>query len=272
MEDLKVIVTPESLEVENFEELKENIKGFVSLYEEAQVDESNVSDAKKHLAALRKMQKALNDEKIKVKDAYMQKYNIFEGKVKELIGLIDEPVKLIDKQVKECEEAEKKKKEELVRKLYETTIPKDMQAYVTYERAFKPTWLNKSTKRQTIIDDLNDLLMLANARIDNLKVYYQDKPLILEKALEEYAKCFDMEKVYDFGNKLIEFEKQTKEEPKEEVKEEEIKTEEPVILPFSDAEEDEEFELFTYVAYVSKGNEQAFIDFCQANNISFIKE
>lgn len=87
----------------NFEDIKKSLETEMAVYETKQFAEEDKQKAKGDLADLRKLRKAVNDRKVEVKKEYMKPYEVFEGKVKELIGVIDKPIALIDGQVKEFE-------------------------------------------------------------------------------------------------------------------------------------------------------------------------
>lgn len=83
----------------NFEDIKKSLETEMAVYETKQFAEEDKQKAKGDLADLRKLRKAVNDRKVEVKKEYMKPYEVFEGKVKELIGVIDKPIALIDGQV-----------------------------------------------------------------------------------------------------------------------------------------------------------------------------
>lgn len=77
---------------------------------------TDVKEAKETLANLRKLFKAINDEKIKAKKAYLEPFEEIEARVKALGALIDVPVAEIDLQIKA---AEQRVKEERIRQIAE---------------------------------------------------------------------------------------------------------------------------------------------------------
>lgn len=91
----------------NFEELKAEISAKVQHYEMLVYDEDQMRTAKKDRAALNKLKKALNDERIKQEREYMKSFNEFKAQVNELIKIIEKPITAIDTQIKAYEEKRK---------------------------------------------------------------------------------------------------------------------------------------------------------------------
>lgn len=137
----------------NLNELKENLKTEMESYKNMIVSEETLPGSKKDLAFLRKVRKELNDRKIAVKKEFMAPYDAFESEIKEALALIDEPITQIDKQVKEFEEEAKKAKRSHCAELFAETLGELIQ-YIPFEKVFKESWLNATTKDKDIIDDL----------------------------------------------------------------------------------------------------------------------
>ena len=100
--EVKVTQAPAKIEF-NYKEMKQALAEKMEVYNATVVTEDTVRDAKKDLASLRKVKKALNDRRIEIKKEYDKPYDEFKKKVDELTGLIDEPIEKIDEQVKEFE-------------------------------------------------------------------------------------------------------------------------------------------------------------------------
>lgn len=95
----------------NYEEIKETLAAQMDLYKDAQFSEDTKKDAKKEVAALRNMKKAIDEKRKEVKKQCLVPYEDFEAKCKELQGLIDQPINLISCQITAFEEKRIYKKE-----------------------------------------------------------------------------------------------------------------------------------------------------------------
>ena len=105
MEELRVVVqqTPGVITT-NFAELKAALKEQMQIYKELTVTEENKAERKKDISTLKKIQKAINDERIKQERLYMGAFESYKADSKEMIDIINEPILLIDYQVKEMED------------------------------------------------------------------------------------------------------------------------------------------------------------------------
>lgn len=95
-------------------EITEQYKGLVV---------TNVKEAKETLANLRKLFKAINDEKIKAKKAYLEPFEEIEARVKALGALIDVPVAEIDLQIKAAEQCVKEERVKQIAELEASAYP-----------------------------------------------------------------------------------------------------------------------------------------------------
>ena len=75
----------------NYDELKQELLEKVSMYETLVYTDEQIKDAKADKAALNKLKKALNDERIRLEKEYMRPFNEFKGKINEIIAIIDKP-------------------------------------------------------------------------------------------------------------------------------------------------------------------------------------
>lgn len=138
----------------NFEELKRELAERLEYYNGITVTEDTIKEGKSDLASLRKLRTAIETRRKDIKAAYLQPYNAFEAKCKELTLLIDEPIQAIDGQLKSFEAARKEKKRGEVAELYEATIKDEYKEIIPLDRIFDDKWLNATTPASAIKADL----------------------------------------------------------------------------------------------------------------------
>ena len=78
---------------------------------EMEVNEDNVKEQKKLLAAVNKSVKALNDRRISIKKELLKPYQDFENQVKEIEKVVKDADERLRTQVRELEEAERTEKQ-----------------------------------------------------------------------------------------------------------------------------------------------------------------
>ena len=144
--------------------------------------------AKRERASLRKLKTQMDDERKKVKNAWMAPYTEFEAQVKELLELVDKSVTAIDKQVKEYEEKKKQDKLETCKKIYSEEIG-NMAEILPFERIYNSKWLNTTTTLKSVREDISDIVERTRTQIETIKMMNSDA---VEKALEIYHNTLDM--------------------------------------------------------------------------------
>lgn len=180
--ELKIneIAIPDQI-VWNFEELKTELAEKVREYEITIYSEDQIKDAKADRAALNKLKKALNDERIRREKEYMKPFAEFKSQVAEVIGIIDRPVALIDRQIKDYEQRRRQEKEEEIREFLKSfRLPYDIDP----ERIFDGSWLNASVSMRNIKLEIQDLISSINDDIKTIEDLPADKDLAISAYVE----------------------------------------------------------------------------------------
>lgn len=158
----------------NYEELKSELLQKVSVYETMVYTEDQVKSAKADRAALNRLKKALNDERIRQEKEYMQPFTTFKTQVGELVKIIDNSVSIVDKQVKEFEEQKKAEKLQQIQDFFNSkTFPGNFDG-LSFKQLFDEKWLNASVSMKSIqeaIDGKIEQIAKDLAVIDSLPSY-----------------------------------------------------------------------------------------------------
>lgn len=143
--EISVVVKQETGAINfNYEEIKENLTESMKVYKGMTFEEDSKVFAKKEVAMLRKMKKAIDEKRIAVKKECLKPYEDFETKAKELITLIDEPIKIINNQVSAYEEKRIQEKKAKIQVIYSDSIG-DMEEYIPLQKIYDTKWENSST-------------------------------------------------------------------------------------------------------------------------------
>lgn len=181
----------------NFLEIKDKLSSMMELYKDAQFNEDTSAEAKKEVATLRKIKKALNDRRIQVKKEYMEPYDDFETKVKELTNLIDEPIVLIDRQVQVFEERKKEEKKQKIRNTY-TELIGDMEEYLPLSRIYDSKWENVSKSLKSIREEIEQAVSSTEMAVNTIKGMNSE---VVDKALEQYKHDLSLANAITYINK-----------------------------------------------------------------------
>lgn len=131
----------------NFEDLKNELAEQMEVYKSIVYTDENIGDAKKDLAALRKMDKSVDERRIEIKNKCLEPYKLIEEQAKELKELIAEPIKLISEKTDDYEKRRKAAKKEKIMQYMEnmfSVLPKDIQKKLMI-KIYETRWENAGT-------------------------------------------------------------------------------------------------------------------------------
>lgn len=163
----------------NEKEVADAVTELVKKYQGLELDESQLASAKKDLAAIRKVKKNLNDEKIKVKKAWNVNYTEFENDIKTYMHDIDVVINDIDEQVKTYEQALKDERKAEIVALTEYKAIKDFVA-------FDDSWLLKKWTDEKLIELFTEKLEQIDRDIKTIKLTATSQNLENNLYIEKY--------------------------------------------------------------------------------------
>ena len=140
----------------NFEDLKGEISKKSQEYMNLVYSDSQIKEAKKDRATLRKFITALEDKRKQIKEEVMVPYRDFESKEKELVAIINKAVENIDTQIKGYEKGLREEKLKKVKDIYGECIG-NLQKMIPFEKAFKDSYLNAGTTLKSIREEMTAL-------------------------------------------------------------------------------------------------------------------
>lgn len=166
----------------NKDELIESVEQMCSAYDDIVYTEDNISSLKADIAKLRKLDKALNDERIRIVKVYMQPAESFKSQVDEVRAVIAKRLDIAVSYEKEFESQRLARKREVINSIYEKNIG-DYQDLVPLERIYNPKWENIGYTEKAITADIKKIVEnIGNALItidalhspfaERLKVYF----------------------------------------------------------------------------------------------------
>lgn len=172
----------------NYEELKGMLLQKAEHYAAIVYTEEQIKDAKADRAALNKLKKALNDERLKREREYMAPFSVFKGQIAEIIGIIDKPCVVIDKQVKDYEERQKAEKREQIQAYFDSLEPVEGYEELTLDRIFDNKWLNASASLKSVTESINVTL----EQIKNDLAVVRSLPSYAWEAQQTYKKTLSL--------------------------------------------------------------------------------
>lgn len=187
MNDYNVKVSYKQADIvfENFEEIKTALEEQMEIYNSLEVTEEGKQAAKKDVATLRKIEKAIEDRRKEIKKEYMKPYNDLEAKVKELIALIDKPVDTISAKTAAFDKKELQKRKDHVKDLWNENI-KVPDAKIEYFYDF--SWEKVGTSDKSIKSDISALNVKYESGLQVIRSFEDVGEDELKKAVDIFVK------------------------------------------------------------------------------------
>lgn len=163
----------------NNEEIKKEVAQKLEYYKNVVYDETEIKEAKKDRASLKKFVEALENKRKEIKKQCLAPYEEFEKEEKEIIAMFSEATLSIDSQIKNFEQARKEKKLDEIKGLF---VSAEFPEWVSFEQIFDERWLNVSVSIKNIETQINN----TRKQIE--------KDLEMLRALPDFA--FEAEQIY----------------------------------------------------------------------------
>lgn len=201
-------------------------------------------EAKRTVASLRKLKKAMNDRRIEIKKTFMAPYTNFEAQVKELDKLIDEPIDFISGQIEEFERRRVEAKKAMICEIYTGIMAEHgtVMEYLPLDGIYDSRWENSTTTQKAITEAITAHVEHVEKDLDTIRAMeseFEDKGLAKYKATLELSDAITAMNQYQKQKEEIlrrqaeEEQRKAEEEARREAEEEQRKAalvhEEPVV-------------------------------------------
>ena len=181
----------------NYEELKNQLTTVLGDYETRVYTEDTITDAKADKAALNKLRKAINDERIRREKAYMKPFETFKEQTKEICGLIDGAASKISEQLDVFEEKRQFEKKQSIEELFAEKTSGNLE-WLGFDQIFNEKWLNKTTSMKSIEDELTATIAQIILDLGTIK----SLPAYSFEAEEYYKRTLDLNASIAEGQRL----------------------------------------------------------------------
>lgn len=142
----QIRVVQGSVDFQNYERVKQQALQLAENLQTVEVNEDNLKQSKKLLAAVNRRKKELDDERIRIKKVMLEPYQEFEQQVKEITLIVEAANETVRQQVKHLEEQERQaKQEQLAEIFHKRKALYSLGDLIPFEDWMKPKHLNKST-------------------------------------------------------------------------------------------------------------------------------
>lgn len=184
----------------NNEEIKKEVAQKLEYYKNVVYDETEIKEAKKDRASLKKFVEALENKRKEIKKQCLAPYEGFEKEEKEIVAMFSEATSSIDSQIKNFEQAKKDKKLDEIKGLF---VSAEFPEWVSFGQIFDERWLNVSVSiknietqinntRKQIEKDLEMLRILPDFAFEAEQIY--KRTFNVQKAITEAKTAFELQK------------------------------------------------------------------------------
>ena len=193
MQEINLLVEQKNGSIEtNSEEIKAALAAKMEEYKGMVFTAESQPEAKRTVASLRKLKKAMNDRRIEIKKTFMAPYTNFEAQVKELDKLIDEPIDFISGQIEEFERRRVEAKKAMICEIYTGIMAEygTVMEYLPLDRIYDSRWENSTTTQKAITEAITAHVEHVEKDLDTIRAMeseFEDKGLAKYKATLELS-------------------------------------------------------------------------------------
>ena len=170
----------------NYEELKTQLTTKVENYKSIVYSEDNIKDAKTDRANLNKLAKALNEEKIRVKNIVLEPYMPFEKQCNELIELVKEASTHADTQIKNFEQQIKDEKLKQIINFFIENVG-EYKDLIDFDTIYNERWLNVTYKMEQIEKDIMHIFTKTKTDLGVIDSQFVDESVNKAAKMEYFA-------------------------------------------------------------------------------------
>lgn len=223
MQEINLLVEQKNGSIEtNFEEIKVALAAGLEEYKGMVFTAESQPEAKRTVASLRKLKKAMNDRRIEIKKTFMAPYTNFEAQVKELDKLIDEPIDFISGQIEEFERRRVEAKKAMICEIYTGIMAEHgtVMEYLPLDRIYDSRWENSTTTQKAITEAITAHVEHVEKDLDTIRAMESE---FEDKGLAKYRATLELS---DAITAMNQYQKQKEEILRRQAEEEQRKAEE----------------------------------------------
>lgn len=166
----------------NYEQMDSYLEGMELAYQEFDVTEDNIPEARENRATLNKIYNEIEARRKAIKREFEKPEKAFEEELKKRTARIQKIIGKIDGDLALFENKRKAEKRKQIEKIYQETIG-EYEKFLPLERIRNSRWDNKTCSEKEIISEIKERIMQVNA---DLSIIRQLRSEIEDKCIEAY--------------------------------------------------------------------------------------
>lgn len=189
MNEIMLLVRPVAGEIQtNFDEIEKQLAEELRQYDGIIFTEDTRIEAKKTVADLRKLKKSIDDSRKEVKAQWMEPYNRFEARVKQMTAIVDKPINYINGQVDAFETKRLEERQAEIQRIYNEEIG-ELGEFLPLFRIQSDKWQNASTSSKAIRKEMS--AVISNARAGKAAIEAMQSDAVPD-ALRKFQSCLNL--------------------------------------------------------------------------------
>ncbi|WP_333685403.1 DUF1351 domain-containing protein [Enterocloster lavalensis] len=189
MNEIMLQVKPVTGEIQtNFDEIEKWLEMEMRQYDGIIFTEDTRVAAKNKVAELRKIKKSIDDSRKEVKAQWMEPYNRFEARVKQMTAIVDKPINYINGQVEAFEARRLEERQAEIQQIYNEEIG-ELGGFLPLFRIQADKWLNASTSSKAIRKEMS--AVISNARAGKAAIEAMQSDAVPD-ALRKFQSCLNL--------------------------------------------------------------------------------
>lgn len=161
--------------------------------------DEDFDNARERCAQLNKIIKHIEDKRKEVKKTWNQPYEIFEKATKRVTSVLSEARENKWSQITKAEEEAKEKKKQRLREYWEEKTKNHVVSNRSFEQIFDSKWLNKGTKIETAIAEMDKIFETTLSDIYAIRSLNSEFQVSL---IEYYKDGHSISEVIAYNNRL----------------------------------------------------------------------
>lgn len=195
MNEIMLLVKPVAGEIQtNFDEIEKQLAEELRQYDGIIFTEDTRIEAKKTVADLRKLKKSIDDSRKEVKAQWMEPYNRFEARVKQMTAIVDKPINYINGQVDAFETKRLEERQAEIQRIYNEEIG-ELGEFLPLFRIQSDKWQNASTSSKAIRKEMS--AVISNARAGKAAIEAMQSDAVPD-ALRKFQSCLNLPEALNY--------------------------------------------------------------------------
>lgn len=189
MNEIMLQVKPVAGEIQtNFDEIEKWLEMEMRQYDGIIFTEDTRVAAKNKVSELRKIKKSIDDSRKEVKAQWMEPYNRFEARVKQMTAIVDKPINYINGQVEAFEAKRLEERQAEIQQIYNEEIG-ELGEFLPLYRIQSDKWQNASTSSKAIRKEMS--AVISNARAGKAAIEAMQSDAVPD-ALRKFQSCLNL--------------------------------------------------------------------------------